>query len=480
MQTMLDLIRDQWGIENDFDVCVTPKGNERYSFFTECLKTMINAKEFMRLDHHLSHAACGFYQSPYEEAIIISFDGAGNDGRFNIYHGKDGRIEKIQKLSIESMGKNYRKVSLSLKDIKKVGKNGSLIRMVAFSGKLMGLSAYGKVRNEWIKGFRKLYETGDIEYVSFVTGRQFISPKTFRKYGKINRNEQFYKEYDGQFAYDVARTNQYAFEEYFIDLTKPFIEEYSHLPIVLTGGCALNVLLNEKLRGIYGNKIYVPPNPDDSGIALGQTFLINPPKEKVRNISYSGLPILDINELSKYVKKYGAQKTNYSELASLLKEGKIIGILQNSSEIGPRALGNRSIICDPCFKNMKDKLNKIKQREWFRPFAPVVRYEDRDKYFHFDFDSPYMSFAPIVREEWREQLQAITHVDNTARVQTVKREDHEFFYELLTEFKGALLNTSFNTKGEPLITTIKDAIDVLENTELDYVYIEGYLFSKAR
>jgi len=135
---------------------------------------------------------------------------------------------------------------------------------------------------------------------------------------------------------------------------------------------------------------------------------------------------------------------------------------------------------------MKDMLNsKVKHREWYRPFAPVVRYEDRNKYFCFDGDSPYMSFATQVRAKYQEQLQAVTHVDGSARIQTVKREQNEFLYDLLTEMEKigkipVLLNTSFNIKGNPILTTIKDALSVLDETELDAVYVEGTLFTDRR
>jgi carbamoyltransferase len=173
-----------------------------------------------------------------------------------------------------------------------------------------------------------------------------------------------------------------------------------------------------------------------------------------------------------------------SILVDDLINGKIIGVVKNQSEHGPRALGNRSIICNPSIAEMKDILNdKVKHREWYRPFAPVVRQEDVSKYFEFEGESRWMSFCPKVRLEWRDKLAAITHVDNTARVQTVTREQNEFLYDLLTEFEkktgvGVLLNTSFNVNGKPILSTYKDAFIIYNNTELDCLLLEDYYIRK--
>ncbi|HYE67517.1 MAG TPA: carbamoyltransferase C-terminal domain-containing protein, partial [Anaerovoracaceae bacterium] len=156
------------------------------------------------------------------------------------------------------------------------------------------------------------------------------------------------------------------------------------------------------------------------------------------------------------------------------------------SECGPRALGNRSIICDPSGAGKKDLINeKIKHREWFRPFAPVVKAEDVEKYFDFSGESRFMSYAPTVRTEYIDIIPAVVHKDATARVQTVTRAQNKFLYNLLDEFErisgiGVLLNTSLNIKGLPILTTLRDAFDVWNSTELDALYIEGWLFEKDR
>ena len=191
----------------------------------------------------------------------------------------------------------------------------------------------------------------------------------------------------------------------------------------------------------------------------------------------------DYDELETYIDKYSATKVNKRDIAQLLKDGKILGLVYGDSEVGPRALGNRSIVCDPNIADMKDILNsKVKFREWYRPFAPFCKKEDAHKY----FDSPnfenleYMSYAPRVKVD---TLPSITHVDGTARLQTVTEESHKEFYELLTEFgkisdTNVLLNTSFNIRGYPILSSIKDALYALNNTQMDYVVIDDYLFEK--
>ena len=167
-----------------------------------------------------------------------------------------------------------------------------------------------------------------------------------------------------------------------------------------------------------------------------------------------------------------------------IKDGYIIGCANDNSELGPRALGNRSIICKPD-PGMKDKLNsKIKFREWFRPFAPVCRLQDKDKFFIDAYESPYMTLSPIVRKKYRDQLVSITHVDGSARLQTVTNEQNSFLYELLTEMENqnllpVILNTSFNIKGKPILTTYDSAFEALEETQLDYIFLDKkYLISK--
>ena len=181
---------------------------------------------------------------------------------------------------------------------------------------------------------------------------------------------------------------------------------------------------------------------------------------------------------------WSSEKLNQKKLIKFLTDGKIVGVVRGNSEHGPRALGNRSILCDPTKPNMKDILNeKVKHREWYRPFAPVVRQEDVSKYFEFEGESRWMSFCPKVKEEWKNILVSITHVDGTARVQTVAREQNEWLYDLLTDLDkatgiGVLLNTSFNIDGKPILSTYQDALEVFYNTQLDGLILSNYFIQK--
>jgi carbamoyltransferase len=202
-------------------------------------------------------------------------------------------------------------------------------------------------------------------------------------------------------------------------------------------------------------------------------------------MTYSGPPILDYENLREAVEHYGAVKARPTDVARLLNDGKIVAVMRGKSEHGPRALGNRSILCDPAVPGMKERLNgKVKFREQFRPYAPVVREHDAHLYFeNAKNDMSYMSFNPTVRERRKPALASAVHVDGTARAQTVTMTQNPWLYEVLSEFqrlsrRGALLNTSFNSKGRPMVARVSDALSIFLETDLDYLLIEDWLFKK--
>jgi len=280
-------------------------------------------------------------------------------------------------------------------------------------------------------------------------------------------------------AWDVAKTSQVAFENIFIENTKNFVNQFPKLPLIVVGGCALNIILNTRLIKEYNREIFVPPNPNDCGIASGLMLNYLKPNKSV-DLTYSGIHPLDEDLLMSYVEDSWMKPLETEVLLDDLISGKIIGVVRGGSEHGPRALGNRSILCYPIFPDMKDILNqKVKNREWYRPFAPVVRLEDVSKYFNFSGESRWMSFCPEVKEEWKDKLSAITHIDGTARVQTVTRQQNEWLYDLLTELDkktgiGVLLNTSFNVNGKPILSKYSDAINVFQSTRMDCLILENF------
>lgn len=484
MRDVLNIAKEHWGIENDFDVCAYGYNGATH---LESIKKVINTREIRQFNHHLSHAACAYYQSPRPTSfdwggkvnklndIIISFDGGGNDGVFNVYHANEWKIDPTPVFTSDlNLGHAYMLTGYPIKELK--GQKGGLPHDLALAGKMMGLVAYGKVRDAWLPAMLYFYRS---------TGEWSL-----QKLGAKIGLELGINTIEGQDAYDFAATSQKAFELLATDLVMKVKDKFNPDFICLSGGCALNVLFNELLARKHGwgdDFLFVPPNSDDGGLAVGQHFLVNPPSKQVK-LAYNGLPILDVKNLDSYIQNRKNRKISYQQLAAYLRNGKIVGIIHGDSEVGPRALGNRSIVCDPRISGMKDTLNaKVKFREWFRPFAPVARDCDADKYFVLNQESlenhRFMSFAPSVREEYQGILTEVTHNDNTSRLQTVPNEGDHIFTHILNAFESldkdkpaVLLNTSFNIKGFPILSTYEDAFRVLDETELDAVYIDGYLF----
>jgi len=444
----------------------TPEVEANRNDFYSCLRQHFNITcEPKTVDHHRAHAFSAFYQSPFNEALVVSFDGGGQkaNGReaqfFTIhYMNKNGKDRLIVDNNIHICSL-YNAFPYLTKDIR--GNINSV------PGKAMGMQSYGVVFDKlyvrlkpFFYGFDWYYTIPDSEDTAYIDNRLIY-----------------------QIIEDVFGVNaRNLFEEVVIENLKPYAHKYN-LPIVMSGGGALNVLTNTRIKNEFKLPVFVPCNPNDTGTAIGGILDIVKPKEQV-NLAFSNFDLFDRNELMIYVIKRGGRKTNNTELISLIRQGKIIGVVKGRSECGPRALGNRSIICDPSFNNMKDILNhKVKQREWYRPFAPMVLQHEANEYFVWDNSpAPYMSFSAHVRSKYQEQLASVTHVDYSARIQTVNQQDNPWYYDLLTEMKETglpvLLNTSFNIRGAPILNTIEDAFNVLDNTELDHLYIEGYLFSK--
>jgi carbamoyltransferase len=461
------------------------------------MEQYIPAKNYIHGLHHRSHAAGCFYQSPYQETLIFSFDGGGNDGKFNIYHGKrETSVELIETITSPAsdsphifydLGFPYMILGHYLKDIKQEPLSiGNLV----YPGKIMGLASYGNVNEEWLPHFIEFYKSdpSGIHHGEWdETGYYDYEPKLKKLGDSIGVVFDSNNRLTEQLAYDIATTSQRAFEDCFLEIALPYFEMYPELPICIAGGCGLNIILNTRLVEEFNKNVFVGPTPNDCGIALGLMLDQLKPQTPF-DATYVGLELLDLDMLPNYIQNmhfpFTSHMLNMSELVEDLVNGKIVGVARGKSEHGARALGNRSILCNPSLPEMKDILNaKVKHREWYRPFAPVVRLEDVSKYFEWEGESRWMSFCPKVKEEWRDQLSAITHVDNTARVQTVTREQNEWLYDLITEFEkhtgiGVLLNTSFNVDGKPILSTIQDAFKILRETQLDGLILEKYYIKK--
>lgn len=462
----------------------------------EWLKEKFPNSNVVMMGHHMSHCSGAYFQSGFKDALVFSLDGGGRDyvtsnildfRSYSFYLFENGN----DRFLFSSDDTNRKKFNPGIYGIfgyfcSEISKNGSDVDKsdkfsLSYAGKIMGLSAYGKVRKEWIEPIKKFYNHSTTEHWNYCNA--YIQELS------TNIGIDLHKDcFSGKDSYDLAATNQYVFEELCFELIKPVIDEYN-LNVVFSGGCALNVLFNQKLCEYLDSKklkLYIPPFPSDCGLSFGHYVHYNRLFNSIT--PYCGIDILDRDKIADYYTKYSSRGkvkyTNVKDIVDLITEGKIGGIIQGYSEVGPRALGNRSIICDPSFPDMKDIINKkVKFREWFRPFAPVCLEDFIDEYFENAYPSEYMSFAPTVKEEYREILSSITHVDGTARLQTVNEKQHSLFYDILTEMlqRGkppVILNTSFNIKGKPILTTVEDAFYVLENTELDFLIVENLLFYK--
>ncbi len=437
--------------------------------FQNILKELVDAQEWRKADHHIAHAAFGFYNSKFKEALILSYDGGGNDGSFNIYEANQRGITLIGWEPL-NMGTAYRLLARCMPEIKKIWpqpRNGHL----SLAGKLMGYNAYGKIQEDWISPLKDYY-------LRFQTPLQAL----YTLGEKINLNLAD-DNLNSMNARDLARTSQFVFEEIVISYLKKYIKEYNTDNLVITGGCALNILANTRIKEEMGLTTYVPPAPNDASISIGAIWANYPPPE-YQETSFMGIPAID-DVGSEFLEGLNPHKAiSLDHLARLIAEGYIIGIVRGRSEVGPRALGNRSIVCYPDKANLKEKINKeVKLREWYRPLAPVVLEEATEFFFGKKIESPYMSYCYKMKSDLKGKFPAIEHIDSTVRLQTVNSKNNPWFFNLLNEvqkIKGypILLNTSFNSKGKPLLTHYSTAISLVKETPIDYILLEDNLFSK--
>lgn len=457
-----DYFKTKYGVEKYDNVVYNSVDKEMWKIFP--------AGNYQWLPHHEAHAYSGLYQSNFEKALIISFDGGSDEGFFNIYLGDRRSETPIEKIYVgkKDYAVSYMMPAHFISDIKQEWiYTGNLV----YAGKLMGLAGFGKVDDSLVQPFREFYASNTTDNIS----------EALTRFMKIFNIESEQIRYEGNYAKNLAATNQYVFEQLFEEETRNILELHNDLPLIITGGCGLNILLNTKLA--LKRETFVTPNPNDTGLAVGLVCSKMRPHTPV-DTTYLGPEVWDRKLLPKLLYERKGTKIEIAELVQKLIKGEIVGVVRGRSEHGPRALGNRSIICDPTIGEMKDTLNaKVKGREYYRPFAPVVRLEDVNKYFNWDKESRWMSFCPEVKDEYKDILKAITHVDGTARVQTVTRKQNEFLYDLLTEMYnqrgiGVILNTSFNIAGKPILNTYEDALWVLDNKQMDALLLEDYYIKK--
>ena len=439
------------------------------------------------LKHHLSHAASSFYPSPFDEAAIITADGVGEWATFSVGVGRGTDITIEKEIHYpNSLGLLYTAVTTF------VGFDAH-----GGEGKTMGLAGYGDPAPllSKVKDVVRLHEDGsfkvDESYFSFRAGNRMWSDKWERTFGKPRLVGEPWE----QRHYDLAASCQAVVEEVLILNAKLLQERTGLKKLCLAGGVTLNCVANAKILEQTGfNDIFVQPAAGDAGGALGAALYVyhalhkKGPRQSF-NHAYLG-PSYSDEEIERALAEAGLKSRRVDEdtlcrdVARAIHENKAIGWFQGRMEFGPRALGNRSIIGNATFNGMKDILNlRIKKREPFRPFAPIVLEESTNKYFHLDIKSPYMLLAPLVREAMREKVPAITHVDGTARVQTCDQTSNIRLRKLITEFEKlsgvpVIINTSFNRKGEPVVCTPAHAIACYLETQMDLLAIGPFIVEK--
>jgi carbamoyltransferase len=464
-------------------------------------------------EHHLSHAASAFFPSPFEEAAVLTMDGVGEWTTTSLAIGKGNQLSVVKEIQFpHSIGLLYSAFTYY-----------TGFRVNSGEYKVMGLAPYGEPKHADLikKHLIDIREDGsftlDMSYFNYATGLTMTSAKFHDLFGAPPRQPE--SELTER-EMDLAASIQAVTEEVVIKLARGVAKETGLKNLCLAGGVALNCVANGKLlrEGIFEN-LWIQPAAGDAGGALGAALgayhlMLNQPRKKPQGMdgmkgSYLG-PRYSQQEVMRRLTDVGAVFESLGEeemierTAQALADGKAVGWHQGRMEFGPRALGGRSIIADPRSPTMQKLLNlKVKYRESFRPFAPSVLREDVADWFDIDSDSPYMLLVADVAKDKRiemtqvqealfgieklniprSEIPAVTHVDYSARIQTVHSETNPKYYKLIKRFKeltgcSVLVNTSFNVRGEPIVSTPEDAFRCFMGTELDMLVVEDILHEK--
>jgi len=463
-------------------------------------------------EHHYSHAASAFFPSPFKEAVILTLDGVGEWATTTVAIGKKNKLEIIKEIHFpHSLGLLYSAFTYY---------TGFKVNSGEY--KLMGLAPYGKpiFKNLILKKLLDIKEDGsfklDMKYFNYATGLTMTNNKFSKLFGQPVRDAK--KDLLTQFHMDIAASIQSVTEEIVLRMTKNISSKYKINNLCLAGGVALNCVANGKIldEKIFKN-IWIQPAAGDAGGSLGAALAywhheLEKPREEFKDKmqgSYLG-PKFENEIIEQKLKSLSANYKKYrrDEMISLtakeLSNEKTVGWFQGRMEFGPRALGGRSILADPRSEKMQKQLNlKIKFRESFRPFAPSILREDVNDWFELNNDSPYMLLVSEVKKDKqikmnvedeklfgidklnikRSSIPAITHVDYSARIQTVHKETNPRYYDLINEFKKntncpVLVNTSFNVRGEPIVCSVEDAFNCFMGTNLDILVVEDFVLLK--
>ena len=466
-------------------------------------------------EHHFSHAASAYYPSPFNDATILTLDGVGEWATTTAAKGENNNLDILKEIHFpDSVGLLYSAFTYY---------TGFKVNSGEY--KVMGLAPYGedKFKNIILDEVIDLKDDGtfklNMKYFDYATDLKMTNENFSQLFGKPVRNPE--SEKLTQFHMDVAASIQSATEEIVLRLAKSLSKENDSKNLCMAGGVALNCVANGKIvrENIFKN-VWIQPAAGDAGGALGAALglwhkelekeRLLPIEDKMKG-SYLG-PDFNNSEIENVFKKIGATYNKFSEDEMLkiaseeLAKEKTIGWFQGRMEFGPRALGSRSIIADPRSARMQKNLNlKVKFRESFRPFAPSVTREDLSKWFDLNCDSPYMLLVANIKEDKkiemtesekklfgidklnikRSEIPAITHVDYSARIQTVHKETNSRYYKLIKNFQKitncpVLVNTSFNVRGEPIVCSVEDAYRCFMGTDLDMLVCGDFILHKDK
>ena len=450
-----------------------------------------------KVEHHLAHAASAFYVSPFEEATIVTVDGFGDFCSTTWGFGKGNEIKLQEKVIFpHSLGIFYT----------------ALCQFIGFNnygdeGKVMGLAPYGKP--EYIDVMRKiiipkdnLFELNLDYFVHHTDGidmtwqsgsphiSKIFSQKLQKEFGQPREPSEPIQSHHE----NIAASMQQALEESVHSIIQCAIRSTGITNLALAGGVAYNSVMNGMIKEkTQAKNLFIQPAAGDSGTALGAALYVyhsvmNQTDKFVMTHAYTG-PCYDDNYIEKALKSFDLEYeyiANHAELAAkLVAEGNIIGWFQGRMEFGPRALGNRSIIADPRKSEIKDILNaRIKHRESFRPFAPSILYDRTAEYFEQFDESPFMLLVYPVQKNKRAEIPAVTHVDGTGRLQTIKKEDNADYYDLIDNFckitgVPVVLNTSFN-ENEPIVCSPEDAIKCYKTAHMDALFLSHFCIQRKK
>jgi carbamoyltransferase len=488
---------------------------QKKMLFDELKKQDNNFNDIKKInfsEHHLSHAASAFFSSPYDEAIILTLDGVGEWATTTVSLGKNNKINILKEIHFpHSLGLLYSAFTYFL---------GFKVNSGEY--KVMGLAPYGepKFKDIILDKLIDVKEDGsfrlNMDYFNYATGITMTNNK-FRKLFNMERREP--EDNLLQIHMDMAASIQVVTEEIVLRITRFLSKEFKLENLCMAGGVALNCVANGKIlkEGLFKN-IWIQPASGDAGGALGaaQAFYYQELDNKRKTLktdlmrgSYLGPQFTD-EQVENELKSCGA---NYKMLTSeqvikdtakALSEEKAVGWFQGRMEFGPRSLGNRSIIADPRSEKMQKNLNlKVKYRESFRPFAPAVLFEKVSEWFEINSESPYMLLVADVKKSKqlqmtekeknlfgidklnikRSNIPSVTHVDYSARIQTVHKETNLKFHKLIEEFERitkypVLVNTSFNVRGEPIVCSATDAFNCFMGTDLDVLVCNNFILYK--